>query len=85
MLLKNAIDTIGNRAHSLQACSAVPRLTAPPRAPEVSLNSEIYLPSLLHIYVQDVHHFGAFVTGIWKYRANETAKLKLIYVAPERT
>jgi len=26
-------DTIGNRTHDLQTCSAVPQPTAPPRAP----------------------------------------------------
>ena len=31
--MKNSIDTIGNRAPDLPACSAVPQPTAPPRAP----------------------------------------------------
>ena len=33
MLLKNSNDNIGNRTHNLPARSAVPQLTAPPRAP----------------------------------------------------
>jgi hypothetical protein len=31
--MKNPNDTIGNRTRDLPACSAVPQLTAPPRAP----------------------------------------------------
>ena len=31
--MKNSNDTIGNRTRDLRACSAVPQLTAPPRAP----------------------------------------------------
>ena len=33
MSLKNSKDTIENRIHDFQACSAVPQPTAPPRAP----------------------------------------------------
>jgi hypothetical protein len=32
--MKNSNDTIGNRTRDLPACSAVPQITAPPRAPE---------------------------------------------------
>jgi len=34
--MKNSIDTIGNRARDLPACSAVPQPTAPPRAHTVN-------------------------------------------------
>ena len=33
MSIKNSIDTIGNRTRDLPICSAVPQLTALPRAP----------------------------------------------------
>jgi hypothetical protein len=33
MSMKNFSDTIGDRTRDLPACSAVPQLTAPPRAP----------------------------------------------------
>jgi len=33
--MKNSNDTIGTRTRDLPACSAVPRPTAPPRAPRV--------------------------------------------------
>jgi len=33
MSMKNSSDTIGNRTRELPTCSAVPQLTAPPRAP----------------------------------------------------
>jgi hypothetical protein len=33
MSMKNSSDLIGNRTRDLQACSAVPQPTAPPRAP----------------------------------------------------
>jgi hypothetical protein len=33
MSMKNSSDTIGNRTRDLPACSKVPQLTAPPRAP----------------------------------------------------
>jgi hypothetical protein len=31
--MENCNDTIGNRTRGLQACSAIPQPTAPPRAP----------------------------------------------------
>jgi hypothetical protein len=34
MSMKNSNDTIGNRTRDLQACSAVPQPTAPPRNPD---------------------------------------------------
>ena len=37
MSMKNSNDTIGNRTRDLPACSAVPQLTAPPRAPVLSV------------------------------------------------
>jgi hypothetical protein len=37
--MKNANDTIGNRARDLPACRAVPQQTAPPRAPIISVAS----------------------------------------------
>jgi len=33
--MKNSSDTVGNRTRDLPICSAVPQLTAPPRAPYV--------------------------------------------------
>jgi len=36
MSMKNSDDFIGNRTRDLPACSAVPQLTALPRAPNVS-------------------------------------------------
>ena len=33
--MKNSSDNIGNRTRDLPVCSAVPQLTAPPRAPSV--------------------------------------------------
>jgi len=33
MSMKNSNNTIGDQTHDLPACSAVPQLTAPPRAP----------------------------------------------------
>jgi len=33
--MKNSNDTIRNRSGDLPACSAVPQLAAPPRAPSV--------------------------------------------------
>jgi hypothetical protein len=33
MSMKNSNDTIGNRTRDLPTCSAVPQITAPPRAP----------------------------------------------------
>ena len=44
MLMKNSNDTTGNRIRDLPACSAVPQLTAPPRAPTIRT-----LRSLSHI------------------------------------
>jgi hypothetical protein len=35
MSMKNSIDTIGNRIRDLQASSAVPQPTAPPRGPKI--------------------------------------------------
>jgi len=33
MSINNSSDNIGNQTRDLQACSAVPQLTAPPRVP----------------------------------------------------
>ena len=38
MSVKNSNDAIGNRTHDLPACSSVPQLTAPPRAPFILWN-----------------------------------------------
>ena len=41
--MKNSIDHIGNQTHGLPACSAVPQLTAPPRAPVIVVNMIYFL------------------------------------------
>jgi hypothetical protein len=39
--MKNSTDTIRNRTRDLPTCSAVPQLTAPPRAPTEANNIAI--------------------------------------------
>jgi len=41
MSMKSFSDNIGNRTRDLPACSAVPQPTAPPRAPNLSLDKLI--------------------------------------------
>jgi hypothetical protein len=42
MSMKNSIDTMGNRSRDFPVCSAVPQLTAPPRAP-IAMSTGVYL------------------------------------------
>jgi len=47
MSMKNPNNTIGNQTRNLPACSAVPKPTAPPRAPYVKKNwSEVAFMSI---------------------------------------
>jgi len=40
--MKNSNDIIGHRTHDLQACSAVPQPTAPPRGPLNDINRHVF-------------------------------------------
>ena len=52
--MKNSSDTIGNRTRDLPACSAVPRPTAPPRAPRrLPVASAIFENTAAAGYVMD--------------------------------
>jgi hypothetical protein len=51
--MKNSNDIIGHRTRDLQACSAVPQPTAPPRGPLNDINRPVFtmnvdIPSSLH-------------------------------------
>ena len=52
--MKNSSDTMGNRTRHMPTCSAVPQLTAPPRAPLIYHNLQLnttLLVSVIHFYV----------------------------------
>ena len=56
--MKNSNKTIGNRTRDLPACSVVPQLTAPPRAPVVVVVVVVSVPRVIPTWKRSVFLMG---------------------------
>jgi len=63
--MKNSNETIGNRTRELQACSAVPQTTAPPRGPNRTTRVDVIYSTytnVLHIRLLDLVKLNLLLT-----------------------
>jgi hypothetical protein len=79
MSMKNSSDTIGNQTRNLSACSAVPQLNAPPRAPALIVPFLLCLGALSGLFLAGLRSVYVYAFQFYPLRAACPAHQMYIY------